>query len=158
MVSSSSMASSSSSLGIASGSATLFGVGFGLGVKLWLSIRSRPKNFANSSSLSYSWCVSIGPGVDFAVPGVWAEFVLESRSTFSSFVTLCLLCIGPSQPLCEKLPRRISRGVGAFAKTSPVASHMPEGGLDSRNLREALRNRPVIPPDGLEAAPLFAVA
>ena len=35
---------------------------------------------------------------------------------------------------------------------------MPEGGLDSRNLREALRNRPVIPPDGLEAVPLFAVA
>ena len=152
------MASSSSSVGIASGSATLFGAGFDLGVKLWLSIRSGPKNFANSSSLSYSWCVSIGPGVDFVVPGVWAEPVLESRSTFSSFVTLCLLCIGPSQPLCEKLPRRISRAVGAFAKTSPVASHMPEGGLDSRNLREALRSRPVIPPGGLESVPLLAVA
>ena len=36
-------------------------------------------------------------------------------------------------------------GVGAFASTSPVASHIPDGGLDSRNLREALRKRPLIP-------------
>ena len=68
---------------------------------------------------------------------------------------LCLLCNGPSQPLCEKLPLRISVGVGALANASPVASHMPEGGLDSRNLVEALRNLPVIPPDELETVSLF---
>ena len=43
-------------------------------------------------------------------------------------------------------------GVGAFASTSPVASHIPDGGLDSRNLREALRKRPPTPEDFAEPA------
>ena len=65
---------------------------------------------------------------------------------------LCLRCIGPSHPLWEKLPLRISIGVGALASTFPVASHIPEGGLDSRNLREALRKRPVTPDELLDPA------
>ena len=43
-------------------------------------------------------------------------------------------------------------GVGALASTFPVASHMPDGGLDSRNLSEALRKRPVTPAELLEPA------
>lgn len=35
---------------------------------------------------------------------------------------------------------------------------MPEGGLDSRNFVEALRKRPVIPPEELETLILFPLA
>ena len=35
-------------------------------------------------------------------------------------------------------------GVGAWARAVPVACHMPDGGLDSRNRIEALRRRPVL--------------
>lgn len=65
---------------------------------------------------------------------------------------VCLRCIGPSHPLWEKLPLRISIGVGALASTSPVASHIPDGGLDSRNLSEALRKRPATPDELLDPA------
>lgn len=89
---------------------------------------------------------------DLVIAVVWAEFDLDSDSlsTFSSSMLVCLRCIGPSHPLWEKLPLRISIGVGALANTFPVASHIPDGGLDSRNLSEALRRRPVTPDELLE--------
>ena len=73
--------------------------------------------------------------------GVCAEFCLDNRLTLSSLTVLFRRWIGPSHPLCEKLPRRISESDGASASALPVASHMPNGGLDSKNLREALRKR-----------------
>ena len=75
------------------------------------------------------------------LPGVCADDVLDSLLTLSSLTLLYLLCTSPSQPPFPKLPLRISKGVGACARTLPVACHMPEGGLDSRNRREALRIR-----------------
>lgn len=95
--------------------------------------------------------------VDLAVGGVCAELVLESLSTFSSLVMLYLLSIGSFQPLCKKLPRRLSSGVGALASTLPAASHMPDRGLDSSSLVEALRNQPAIPPDEPVPGILFPV-
>ena len=74
-------------------------------------------------------------------PGVCPDDVLDNLLILSSLTVLFLLCPSSSQPPCPKLPLRISKGVGAWARTLPVACHMPEGGLDSRNRREALRIR-----------------
>ena len=74
-------------------------------------------------------------------PGVCPDDVLDNLLILSSLTVLFLLCPSSSQPPWPKLPLRISRGVGAWARTLPVACHMPEGGLDSRNRREALRIR-----------------
>lgn len=37
--------------------------------------------------------------------------------------------------------------VGAFPNASPAACHAPSGGPDSRNFKDALRNRPPDVPD-----------
>ena len=74
-------------------------------------------------------------------PGVCPDDVLDNLLILSSLTVLFLLCPSSSQPPCPKLPLRISKGVGAWARTLPVACHIPEGGLDSRNRREALRIR-----------------
>ena len=72
------------------------------------------------------------------LPGVCAEFVLDNRSLLSSLIVLFLRCICRSHPSWEKLPFRISAGVGACARALPVACHIPTGGLDSKNLSDAL--------------------
>lgn len=76
------------------------------------------------------------------LPGVCAEFDRDSRLMLSSLTVLFLRCISLFQPSYEKLPLRISPGVGACARALPVACHMPTGGLDSRNLSEALLTLP----------------
>ncbi len=75
------------------------------------------------------------------LPGVGPDDVLDNLLILSSLTVLFLLCPSSSQPPYPKLPLRISKGVGACARTLPVACHMPEGGLDSRNRKEALRIR-----------------
>ena len=42
----------------------------------------------------------------------------------------------------SKLPCLISASEGALATASPVACHMPGGGLDSRIFKDALRSLP----------------
>ena len=60
----------------------------------------------------------------------------------SSLILLLRRTIGPSHPLRPNSPLLIYMGVGACASVVPVACRKPDGGLDSRNFREALRSRP----------------
>lgn len=128
------------------------------------SILPRPTNLENGSSSlssvvtglldsllvfgtpSASSSVSVCGGICIVgllpmLPGVCADGVRDNLLILSSLMVLFLLCPSSSQPPCPKLPLRISKGVGACARTLPVACHMPEGGLDSRKRREALRIR-----------------
>ena len=57
---------------------------------------------------------------------------------------LFLLRPSPLFLLLSALPRRMSPRVGARDAAVPVAMRKPGGGLDSRNLTEALRRRPLV--------------
>lgn len=124
--------------------ARLAAVPVGRGANACLDISPRSATFGNEWSPSFgdSKCESNGFVADLPrLPGVFAEDCLDNLLTLSWLTVLFLLCDSPSHPLWPKLPLRISIREGACARTVPVACHIPEGGLDSRNLREALRFR-----------------
>ena len=99
-----------------------------------------------SSSLSISSTVPAGRGlatgdVDNLGPESPLDSFLSPWLVVLFLLALSRLCPSSSHPLLPKLPRRISASEGAFAAASPVAAHIPLGGLDSMNLRDAPRSR-----------------
>ena len=132
------------SCGSSTSSSSSLGLIFGPLTYDWSAISPRPKTPAGKSSSS-SLSTTVGlVGFCWFRPAMVPEFEFVRDSRFSRLIVLFLLCPSPSQPLLPKLPFLISARDGAAAVTFAVASHMPAGGADSMNRRDALRSLPVV--------------
>ena len=91
------------------------------------------KNSLPSSMVGVAGVVAV---IELFLVLVLAELVLANLLLWIScgFVPLCSICPSWDQPSAENAPFLISGNVGIFDPTSPVACHMPSGGLLFRKL------------------------